>query len=410
LLLLVDEDQTMPKLVIALFLCGVVGVGCRPHPEEFVATPCTGPLPVQERVAAMLSVRAHAYAAVGQLPAGETPQTLGLPPIRNAARTLLGDCDPLAPSRRRRAAALLAAYGGDTAGPDIAWAWRKLLDDDPQLISRVETILANAPGEHLKVPEIEASVFETLGDMTRPLDCTEKDAVFSGPNLDPNGGFVAWEISLTVQKPSSWVAARLDPQTWSSCSSFFPNSFYTSDRPPHVSSCTAPGSTPSNNNGQTVGTPYHATLFEHFQCAACQSELQNLLGITTVSQSSGCFSGSNPCDPMIGLQPNPAFQVCYRLAPLGAACGNPPAGALSCSRDALYACAGSPAEHEDLIQDWGDLSACTPTTGTGLLRVVSRKNVKFANPFSNVGTWTLFWLGKQEETDSLVEMVCCLTP
>src|SRR5215467_8322443 len=67
----------------------------------------------EDRLAAMMSVHAHAYHKAGYL--RFTAEELDLPSLRRTVAILTHDRDPFAASRRRRAIAQLAAYGGDDA-------------------------------------------------------------------------------------------------------------------------------------------------------------------------------------------------------------------------------------------------------------------------------------------------------
>ena len=359
----------------------------------------------------MLSIDAHAQAALGTLPPGVTLPDLGLPKLQAAKTALLRDCSPAASLLRRRGAATLAAASAFSGAPEVSGdldnAWRGLIDD-PDLAKAVSDSLTPKWTEDSDVTKTEANIFNMLGKMSEALDCDiQAKPVFSATLSKENE--VQFAIIFKVRKPIAWISERLDPQTWDTRNPFFEQSFYTTELPDRRPSCGAgPIAPPPENDQQPIGGTYKARLFEQFNCPACPSQMQNILTVMTRTRTAGAGrAGVNPCDDQnTPAKEQPEFQVCYWLDPKSKAqCGDPPHGSFACPRNALYGCAGKPPTHVDLITDSGDLTVC-PSAASGYAEVVSRKTIKFDKRELNVATWWLLESAEREATRNFVDMVC----
>jgi hypothetical protein len=387
----------------------IAAAGCRGKEDDDIRrSGCNPSIGKEQRMAAMLSVHAHAYAHVDALPSGITLASLGVVSLDDAQTTLLEDCDPVAPARRRRAAAKLAAYGKNAAPFTSTW---KALLGDPLLIDKfMGTISVSL------VPfELESQLFAIASVLMSPCESVT-NATFEGPDI--HEGLVSWKVAYETTATLDWLRGRLDPQNWDRCSPFFKDTRYTTEDGTPQLSCTAPGPSPAENNVKTPGDTYDATLFEDFRCPACETDAQTLLLINARSDVS-CATDNNPCDAQ-GWDATPAFQVCYQLvcdAAKKRLCeqqvrGNTP----GCCGESLYFCTGNPtSEHEDLTEDWGELTVCNPrspttttTAPSGVHRkVIARKNIKFASGWTNLKAYVLYYLGQKETTESTIDLACC---
>jgi hypothetical protein len=389
---------------IAVAVVIVVITGCKGCTSQRLgaARNCDPSIDDQARWAAMVSAYVQAYSDAGLLHGATTP-SLRIPLVQDAVRTLKKDCDePIASMRRRRAVAKLAAYGREKDPSKTAW--HDLVDNDPNLIDKIHTLLLAHPSP----PVLESQIFNETASMTDACRAKVSDPDFQGPPIDPGSGEVSWEVSFTIQETVDWVSKRIDPQNWHVCGQF-PETKYTTDTLPHVSSCDSPPSAdPAENDPKTPGSaPYHATLFEHFKCQACDTDAETLLDITT-AQGESC--GLNPCDAAKNMGTIPAHQICYSLPcsydAQRTACGDPPVGQSTCCNNALYFCAGTPGHHMDMTIDQGDLTACKISSGSGL-RTIARKNVKFDSAWQTYETYILYYVGQQATIDGCVTIACC---
>lgn len=342
-------------------------------PRECSIPPPPPAISSVERAGSMLSVHGHAYyEAGGILPQGVSPADMQLRPIESAVSVLVHDFDPAAQSRRRRAVAKLAAYGGE----NLRIAWEQLLFCDRDLIAKVKTQLDDPDAV-----DRESAVFNVLASLSAP-GCVPKDAVFGGPVLDASGVSVKLELTVGPAIPGQ-IAERLDPQKWDTCGAFFRNAYLTTGA--GVSNLTCPISSttpdPPDNDPRTPGSEYHAKLFEHFACAACGSEFKNTLNIDAVLNKR--CAGVNHCSSYGATE---RYQGCYNLiTPLAGCYGSVPA---------------------KLTNDQGDLTVCNPSSGGGV-PVVSRKEIKLDSFVGNNVLYALLLISKAEETEMLAEIVCC---
>ncbi|HWP65632.1 MAG TPA: hypothetical protein VNO26_06955 [Candidatus Limnocylindria bacterium] len=341
----------------------------------------------------MLSVHAHAYHAMEALPAGLTPASLNLPPLDQVVDVLLRDCAPQGTMRRRRAAAKIAAYA--RASPALDSAWKQLVIDGDLIAKFAAEIAAS----HERGAGLEVKLFEKAALLSNcPKDV--ENATFEGPAFKE--GLNSWKVSFWTDATQDWVAPRLDPQHWDTCSPhFFSATFFTTHLPPRETSCSAsPPEAPEDDVKTPGSTPYDVRLFEHVRYQ--NVEAATLLDINTRT-GADCSSGPKVCGTS-----NAAYQACYSLVGAQVPCGHPPSGPALCSGASLYFCAGG--QHEDMVDDRGDLSICTPASGTGS-DVVVRKNVKFANPWTNASVWGIFWLSQKEMTEAAIDLAaCCQLP
>ena len=391
-----------------------------PPPLHGVARDLDNPRTItdEDRLTAMMSVHAHAYHKIGRMPASVTPEYLDLPSLDRIVAILTADRDPFANSRRYRAVAQLAAYGGNDKR--FLDAWHSLLNDDTDLIGPIVSALKLDETQLQKERRIYNLLSKSgkFGSMTiptstmptsaspgsSPMTCVTKDPVYTPPVWQPTNE-IDVHLEITVANTSAAVVAqRIDPQNWAHCPlkthPFFANAYLTTDAPSPTTTCPIPNPPvppdPANNNPKPLGSRYNATLFEDFVCpGACNAEYKNLLTIDTVvtdSSATGlpCGDGVNPCDQSSSPANPVPYEACYKLGGGG---------------KALVGCLGSRLVH--LTTDQGDLTACDdkkPDT-----RVVSRKGIKFRESSVNSDyAYGLLWVGQVEATQMLAEVVCCV--
>jgi len=361
-------------LASVLLACGTNAVGTGPTPATTTANSVTP----EQRTAAMLSVHAAAYHHAKILK--PTTQELQLPTLSAAVTTLAADGDVLAPSRRRRAVAKLAAYAkGD---PELTTAWHTLLAGQPAVAAKVQTTVDEDGGT--EPSKTESKLFHVLGD---PTSCP-REATFFGPFIE-GSGVVTVRIEMTVAGTIANVARKLDPQNWDECGgAYFKHTFLTTDTPSPTSVCPIPASfpDPSENDAHATGSEYHAKLFEDFDCPACgKTQTKNLLIVDTIKNKGPCGT-ENACAPNTG-DPVP-YEICFRLA----------------TPTSLGACVGNTPVH--LTGDSGSLTACNGATA-GDVVVSSRKELKFKENLANTVTYAMLWLSRTEAIQMLADIVCC---
>jgi hypothetical protein len=352
------------------------------------------------RVEAMLSVHAAAFDLHDRV------ETLGL----SRAATVLW-CDPAAGSfsRRRRAAAELAAYGHlhdfaepiATLGFDLAALRAEIerrypdtlqyLLRNPDVLEMVTSNLIAERGKPLGYapppppppppghgPPVQPEPNVGALDLQRCNDWKQEQpwVVFqSGPAVTVSG-----EISVDLAEPA--VERNVDPQRWDECSHFW-------NPPPNATrlvkqlagntfqELTPPPPIPN------PGTDYRGTLFENFACnvTGCNTWFKNLLSVTTVHANASYTS-----------QPEIHFYSSYDLADGGFIDG--------CVLGAPDTCQGGTRVAVQIDGGWMEVWREQNRT-----MVSSHKEVKFDNAVATGISQALLTFAELDR--ELAEVACC---
>lgn len=356
------------------------------------------------RVAAMLSVHAAAFDL------REHVETLAL----SRAATLLS-CDRAAGSfsRRRRAAAELAAYGRlhdfaepiATLGFDLATIRAEIQQRYPYTLRH---LLRNPDVLEMVTSNLIAERDEARDHAPPPPPPPPADPPAHGPPVQltdanpaafevrkcndwiqeqpwvvsQNGPTVTVDGAISVDLEAATVDRNVDPQRWDECSHFWSpppnatrlvrqlagNAFQELTPPPPI---------------PNPGTDYHGTLFEHFSCntTGCSTWFKNLLSVTTAH-----------ADAAFTPPPDIHFYASYGLANGGFIAG--------CVLGAPDTCQGGTRVTVQIDHGWIEVWRERNRT-----MVHSHKDVKFDNA---VGTGISQALLTFAELDrELAEVACC---
>lgn len=229
----------------------------------------------QQRIAAMLSIHAHARWPDGNFD--------GYPflPLNEAVSILNADVGPAADSRRRRAVSKLSAYA--SGHEYIRNAVESLLGGRSDLVQLVRERVEAEP--HISAALLEVSLVNLLVSMTPDCPWTAPAPPSGGVRTPPP---VNWRFEILVPKGVDDIALALDPQSWDQCIPFFEDTHLESTpaccpkTPASVCSITGDATEPA-------GKPYESTcLYERFcngaNCSAgcrgamrCDWSFENLL-------------------------------------------------------------------------------------------------------------------------------------
>ncbi len=381
------------RLLTVTYLTAVTTalVGCRGCGHE-------GPGPtapaVARPLASMLSIHAHARYPDGRFPRGLEPA-----PLKDAAK-FLADAkvtdDPLAPSRRRRAVAKLAAYGlrpgvSAQARVSIEEAIRILVRDD----RKAAAIIALAYQYHKRSEQegtprgevensdppaqpgwIETEISDTYATEVESVSCWKKLQVSV-----PDGGRhpSAW-AKVQVDHSLGDVERAIDPQNWDVCSPFFIKEKTYLAKP-------TGGSYPASNcevaegpalpSGMAYGYPIPVVLFETFVCQVtqgCDAWFTNLLDVTT----NYAYTGSIPTE----------FAVSYNF------------------RDGV--CGKVAGVDEKILTDDGWMHAVSK--GPNQTEVEGSKIIGFESDVANGILRGIFEVQFDELAGEVGELACCSVP
>jgi hypothetical protein len=398
----------------SLFLVVAVtgsAVGCKPFawppgqkPQPLPPAVDCGEFPAAafngaNRLGAMLSVHAHAYYDHG-IPGPVTPAALGVVSLTQAARFLRCDLDhsPLAPARRRRAIAKLAAYGWveERFEPELTIMGLEVA----VLRAQIQPLLADWPGNQLLLhPEIlewvltnwirlHPSVMAILAH--DPCDAVPEHP-FNPPQLIENGQIVTMDTYVSVRLTRDQVAPNLDPQRWDECSEFWPTP------PPEATYLTSvtgwSNCRITNHTAQAplqAGQPYPSNprlLFERFVCNTngCNSWFENVLSVQTwIGQAT----------PVLMQPPVEVYHMDFGLPKcrlgtpyngfLGGAIENDPA---TISADSGW------------IEAWNK---------GGRAHIRANKSIAFGSPFFTGTTAEALAIKVHELNEQLGELACCM--
>jgi hypothetical protein len=321
------------------------------------ATPGGGEITKAMRLAAMISV--HAHARWGK--PGAFPADVHTIPLDEAVRILRADRDPLAPSRLRRAVAKLAAYRLDEFRDTI-----KVLGADPNAIQLVFQDALKAKSLPCPDPAAkETIVSDMLADTFAVATCPYKQLrvwVFGdGPSMIAIA-------QVSVPHAVDEVAKSIDAQNWDLCSALFADTRLAK----------------LGGNGMVVdlpakppGTAYGPTTFyEHFVCADNSCDFENILGLNAT------------------WEPPPT--------------GAPRRYVVGYWFDKGIAARSTNTSDLEIKVDDGELWARDETGGE--TTVFMRKELKFNKPGVTGVTQGLFEVHQDELAGSLAEIACCPVP
>ena len=256
-----------PTSILVVLL--LIAVGC-PRGIEPPEAAIPGTFSNRGRIEAMLSIHAHYLWPDGRFPSDVRPM-----PLRDAARYLFSDPDPMARSRQRRAIARLAAVGLERR--EFRAAIRELGADPDQIEAQIEH-QEEITGQPLSLTATEAFVCNLFRDRTKDVcdyECLDQE-------LSPPGAPTASYL-MKIRVVRSWkeVAKSIDPQTWDHCSKFYC---------PPQNTFLAHKDTSGNivhDPGLPYGTAYTLrSVYEHFSCPLkdCgNATFDMLLNVTTSS-------------------------------------------------------------------------------------------------------------------------------
>lgn len=363
------------------------------------------------RLAAMLSVHAHAYFGAGAPP--PTLSSMGMA-LTNASVLLRCDPDRMALSRRRRAIAKLAAYGWETG------AFNQQLLILGLNVERFEiAVLQALPPHVVEAARHNRTILEFLfarllrghpeliADAGDDLCDDQPEAPYDPPFKDDSPSQISIETFVSVALPLTDVQRNLDPQRWDECSKFWPAPDTTSMAPldPHLGStylatesssdCTlSAGEIDPELSAPAPGDTYHGKFFfERFQClvAPCNAEFDNLLSITVEDGSHDVLG--------VGVLVTRRIDYGFPACPNNSGT-DPFDGGISTRVDgALNAV--------KVILDEGTMDAWEKQVGNANRTFVrGHKKVKFDNPVLNGSAGVA--LGFTELNQELAEVACCL--
>lgn len=316
----------------------------------------------------MLSIHAHARWPDKRFPRDFQPQ-----PLPEAARYIRRDEGYLAPSRRRRAIAKLAAYGLDR--DDVKDALR-ILGVDPEYITHELQLYRTLQKRRLlTVYEIETIIYNLDRVAAfKVKDCPTENLKVIVPDDSLPEAFGL--VSITVGKDITTIARSLDPQNWDVCSKFFspPERTYLAELD---GSGNVVAKTPIAS-----GTPYGGVLgkqdlFEFYTCdvGPCDSWFKNMLLITT--------SWLPPNTPG-----NRKYNVVYSL-------------------DKWLEGESSGSSSEIETDDGGIIAS---ESSTGPVTVTATKTIKFVNPVLTGAAKAILQVMTDEEAGELADIACCPIP
>ena len=241
------------------------GAGSGPvAPEQATVTHGSGSDPSAARRAAMLTVYFYAHIE----PGAEVPETVRPLPLLEAARILRADTGPFAESRRRRAIVKLAAADLERH--------RDALEILGAPLDAILAILDIQPP--LTLPEREKQIFALMNAAGPAVPGCQPGMATTeteqGPNKlashcpDPlnTAGVTKATSTITVPRPLSVIRQIMDPQSWDTCSEYFPKT--------HVAKQDPSGVYKIDSNTHEVdedpaapppGSNWSGVLFEHFR-------------------------------------------------------------------------------------------------------------------------------------------------
>ena len=367
--------------VLALVIVLAAGTGaCSARLHSAPAPPAEG-MTNEQRVAAMLSVHAHA-----RWP-DENFDGLRILPLQQAVDILKRDRGMAADSRRRRAIAKLLAYAPGSA--DVRVAVDDLLMDRRDLTPKL------AESRSVRPAVLEVAIVNSLAALTPNCQWTVPAPSGGVANPPP----VQWSYDVFIPRNVGDIARALDPQNWDLCSPFFTDTHLVTTAAP---CCPAkPGASCSETGVgyEPAGKPYtQAVLYEHFcyaddcssPCAGphiCAIDFENLLCVTTE------YSPWIPFSCAVGGAER--YDVDFNLASWisGELLGVEPAA---------------------VIEDDGHVSARRPTaaeaatlTGAPWAVVHVDKTLDFANPGQTGAVGKFLQILTDELAGQIVEQACC---
>lgn len=361
-----------------------------PLPRVTVSLPITapsgceslpGPIDDGDRIDAMLTV--HAWS---RWPDGGFPNDVMPLPLGRAMRILACDTDRLAPSRRRRALAKLAAFGLrrprvraaiEQLGADPAAIERALATDGIESFGRGTTGTGSATTRAETARADPALVQGYVADLFRTslrvLGCDWSE-LYARPSDD--GLTASAHVGIMVARSVDELAVALDPQRWDECSKFW--------KPPERAYFAVEGDDGKAKKSREgivqattlpFGHPFPSSLlYEHFSCdsSICRVDFEMIL--RTKAQR-----GERPCGD--------EYFMDY-------------------SKDETVS--GMVVDVETTVDvDDGWVSACRGSASEKAT-VEGFKRVKFGDPVIN--GFGVFAIQHAELAEELAELACCSPP
>jgi hypothetical protein len=344
-------SRAASRVSVVILACALAG--CHPH---WFPGPPDGRLTLnQQRIAAMVSVHAHAELKRTRLPRG-----LAMMPLDDAMEFLKADLDRdyFAKSRLHRAVAKLVAYDVKRFENVI------LIAISPTLLQSL--IASMAVTDTPSAKEMKANDALTVLDGSPFPDCRWSELSY---NLNGDNPLEA-VAKVSVHRQSITDLQRsLDPQNWDLCSKFWkpPERTYLAIRS---------GTTVTTVPPKPSDVAYTHSLYEHFQSTACGSwlvgchtaDFENMLDITTNPQTN-------------------SYHATYDF--------------VSPSISALMDTTPVVLKHDD-----GYLHA-TPGTATNEWIVEGKKVLEFKGTVANTWAMLAFGYALKELTAEVADIACC---
>ncbi len=267
------------RAVLPLLILLSVGPSACSPPLHSSPAPVAEGVTNEQRIAAMLSIHAHARWPDGNF------DGLQILPLQKAVEILTRDRGMAADSRRRRAIAKLKAYA--PGNEDARRAIDALLMNRQDITSKLSEA-RTAGGRSVSPAILEVAIVNSLATVTP--DCQWKVPAPSGGVADPPP--VQWSYDVFVPRPVNDIARALDPQSWDLCSPFFTDTHLASTAGPCCPASPAASCSETGKRSEPAGKPYAAVLYEHFciadDCSSpcpgphrCNIDFENLLCVTT---------------------------------------------------------------------------------------------------------------------------------
>jgi hypothetical protein len=360
---MIAGPQRLPaRRVLILGMVAAFAFSCHKGEESPDRTTREGQVTNADRIAAMLSI--HAYA---RWPDRKFPQRVEVIELEQAVEILKRDRDRLAPSRRRRAVAKLAAYALGNARIDHA------IDDlgaKAQGLNRRRFGLVPQPGVAFAalvddVADRESALADLVAEEYDGFEVNDCKWTKFYQHVYISGQTIGFDTSINVERDLPSVSRTIDPQKWDETSKFFEP-----PTPPKGTFLAKKGSgdVPIEKPALPAGEPFSTPqlLFERFVCAVtgCGTIFENYLTTDTVLTNS-----------------KDKYVVAYWL-------------------DQTYS-------GERVKVDQGEITADS-TLMVGQIKVLSHKSIQFDNPTLN--GIAVAALQQSELAGELAEMVCHNVP
>jgi hypothetical protein len=356
------------RLAVSLLL---MTLGCRhvPHPYPPEPPPLSNKEENRKNLEAMVTIRAYAYWR------GNPPAAFAAMPLDDALKRLNDRAvfawDRTAASRRRRAIAMLAAYGRGVETIDRAL--RRIGVSTARIekaVEEQERILGGAVSENAEdratliadLPEVAEGARDGESGASARIDanCWKKLHTSVYPERD-----VSIVVDVEANNSVARVAKGLDPQSWSECGTAWKTGKGTYLAHPEGSKVIS--DTPVTPRGEAYTK---RSFYENFVCLTgfCSAQFELFLGLTATKSSD-------------------MYHVEFWLTPSD----NFPKGTVF-------------GASEDLLIDEGNLDA-KPSTTSGWSAVHGQKKISFRS--DSTTSLVASYLQQVELASELGELACC---